>query len=131
MDSDYQRLVINIKSLSLARVGVKFVIKNDLYIVPDLRFFSSLCRFITSDNRIKVLDFLNKMINDLLTILDSTTIEEEERLRLLTLIPTFHNSLHVLRITYNEDDITAFAIENLSDRLQHHLKRIKKLLRTS
>lgn len=118
-------LVINLKVIASTQVNEKLCVTPcNKYLVRDERRFQFLLRYFSGDSRLRVITFIEKLLNTLeekLECLDETN-EIWRYDRLIESLNQVLLGLENLKATYRDDRIVLFRFENVIDKLQHLLK---------
>lgn len=115
-DSGSDDVIVNLKSIADTQVNDKLcIIGNGKYIVRDERVFQFVFRHITGDGRLRVIEFMEKLMLDIRHRLDTETGWKRDKI--VNLLPAVINGMKKMRFTYCMDRIVLFRLENLIDTL--------------
>lgn len=118
----YKRLVINIKSVAMAKPYEKHIIVDNAYIVADERYFPFLMRWYTGDNRHNVVEFLRLLTEEIHQFLDKdSSCSPDMRVKIIQLLPSYRSGLDFIKITYSTDRIMHLTIESMIDQVDELL----------
>lgn len=129
LDSRYERLMVNMKNVSFASPGQKYIVIDDQYLIPDCRHIQFLIRYLSGDTRQDLLGFLRRMITQALDLLKSHDLSDDKRVKLMQILPGFRAGLEKLKITYASDHVTMFTLENYTDLVDTAIREISRLLK--
>lgn len=124
----YDRLMVNMKNIANAGPSTKYLVSDDGFIVPDRRYCQSLLRYICGDSRHQLLDFLRVLVNELADFLQKQP-QDDHRVKLLQTLPAFRAGLAMLRVTYAQDPVCLYSLDNLLDRVDVMMREVTRLLR--
>lgn len=119
----FEDIQVNLRLISDLKEGEKLMIKDDRYIVVDDRYGSALRRYISNDSRVKSLDFISNVINEVQKYCDEALIniknnnEKQNNLERLiniqSLLESTLNGLSRLTETYSNDKLSRAKIETI------------------
>jgi hypothetical protein len=119
----YNILLINLKSISRIQPYEKIHIVDNKFIIRDERLFQFIQRWLNGDNRKQILEFIKKIVDTCEQILGNKQLSEKDYMKIIQILPSFIIGLENLKLTYQNDRITKYILENLID---HITKLIEK-----
>jgi hypothetical protein len=123
-------LVINMKSIAAGAMYQKYIIVDDRFIIADRRYLQSVLRYLTGDNREALVEFLQKMVQDITYYMRRAELNDDQRIKLMQILPSFRAGLSKLRITYSfSSEVIVYSLENITDQVDLLIRDISKLLR--
>lgn len=108
-------LLVNLKSISRVQPYDKLQIIDNIYIIKDERFLQFIQRWLNGDNRKYVLTFIENLIIQCQDFILNEKLIMNDRVKLIRILSGFIIGLENLKITYQEDQITIFILENYID----------------
>lgn len=130
----YEQLLMNMRSVGMARSNEKYVIVDNALLVPDHRPMQGLLRWISGDNRQVVVRFLQATVDEMTLLLQDPPLEgmtEEARYRLTQHLAGFAAGLGRIRMTYRDDAVVQLRLENLVDQVETFCRRTRRATKTS
>jgi len=119
----YNILLINLKSISRIQPYEKIHIVDNKFIIRDERIFQFIQRWLNGDNRKQILEFIKKIVETCEQILENKQISEKDYLKIIQILPSFIIGLENLKLTYHNDKITKYILENLIDHITKLLEK--------
>lgn len=119
----YNILLINLKSISRIQPYEKIHIVDNKFIIRDERIFQFIQRWLNGDNRKQILEFIKKIVETCEQILENKQISEKDYLKIIQILPSFMIGLENLKLTYHNDKITKYILENLIDHITKLLEK--------
>ena len=118
-------LIVNLKSIAASQVNEKLCITPDgRYILKDERYFQSVLRYVTGDSRVRLTDYIERVLSDVYLFLSENKEEEWKKEKVSQLLPAVLTGLENIKTTYRADKIVLFRLENLIDRLRYVIQTV-------
>lgn len=135
--------MVNMKNIAHAGPFTKYLVSDDGFVVPDRRYCQGIFRYICGDSRHQLLEFLRALVPEVAEFLaqkppDDTEgncasrqrrLCEDQRIKLLQTLPAFRAGLAMLRVTYAQDPVCLYSLDNLIDQTDVMLREVTRLLR--
>ena len=120
----YEDVQINLRLLGDLKEGEKLMISGDRYVVVDQRYIQGIRRYLTSDSRIRSLDFISHVIIETkryceeavknINQNDYKQINLEKLINIQTLLTGALTGLGRMATTYNDDKLSRAKIETIA-----------------